>query len=527
MSAFTRLLRGPVMARALAALGIDARRYWLLMDLFRDLSRRRDMFSQLGRDETTLQNVTLLYFAMASIGGILAVLMRPALDHYFHGCLIYTGLALFTVLLVETSNSLVNPVEGLVLAHQPINGATYTAAKMSHLLRIVVYLQTGLNAVPALGGLLLQGALWYYPLMHLAAALALGLVAALVCCGIFGWLIRFVPAPRLKAAALIAEALPIVVFPLREQFENMLRALTGAGLRWGIVLIVAGLTAFGLRALSGDYLVRVATILHGRSSTKVWARRARLDDLVARFFGQPGRAGFAYVSRMMLRDWQFRRQMLPVAVLLVAPVVTLGRDLAASPFGGRFAPIHMLPHFFGFALFLMCAFLVYGSDYQGAWIFLLVPAGALGGFAHGVYALLWIRVLVIPHAILLPVLAWLWGFEKAVLFLAYSLAVASLYLAVELRLIEGLPFGRQPDPQRNSLLFPTMIAGGIAMAIAVGLQYFFVFRSASIVAAAAIVAAAGAYVLTRSSLAAFETAIRFHLAEVAGEHGRLYQEVLS
>jgi hypothetical protein len=117
------------MNRVLRTLGINPRQYWLLMDLFRQLSERRDMFNQLGRDETTLKNVTLLYFAMASIGGVAAVLVGASLDHFFYGCLAYTGFMLLSVLLPETSNSLVNPVEALVLAHQPIDGATYTAAK--------------------------------------------------------------------------------------------------------------------------------------------------------------------------------------------------------------------------------------------------------------------------------------------------------------------------------------------------------------------------------------------------------------
>ena len=57
------------------------------------------------------------------------------------------------MLLSETANSLVNPVEGLVLAHYPINGATYTAAKLTHLLRILSYTVPALNLLPALAGL--------------------------------------------------------------------------------------------------------------------------------------------------------------------------------------------------------------------------------------------------------------------------------------------------------------------------------------------------------------------------------------
>ena len=43
--------------------------------------------------------------------------------------------------LPEIAEGLVNPVEGLILAHQPVNGHTWLAAKLTHLIRIVVYQQ--------------------------------------------------------------------------------------------------------------------------------------------------------------------------------------------------------------------------------------------------------------------------------------------------------------------------------------------------------------------------------------------------
>ena len=79
----------------------------------------------------------------------------------------------------ETANSLVNPVEGMILAHQPVNGATYTSAKLTHLLRIVFYIVLGMNGVPALLGTLLEGAAWFYAPLHLTAAFASSIVLAL------------------------------------------------------------------------------------------------------------------------------------------------------------------------------------------------------------------------------------------------------------------------------------------------------------------------------------------------------------
>ena len=83
-----------------------------------------------------------------------------------------------------------------MLAHQPIDGATSTAAKLSHLLRIVICVVAALDGVPALAAMFLKRAPRFYPFAHLAASFTVGLVAASVCCSIFGWLMPFVLAKR-------------------------------------------------------------------------------------------------------------------------------------------------------------------------------------------------------------------------------------------------------------------------------------------------------------------------------------------
>ena len=96
-----------------------------------------------------------------------------------------------------------------------MNGATWSAAKLTHLVRAVVYVVAGVNGVPALIGLFLphgEGTGWlFYPLAHLLIALGAGMVFALLCCSLFGWLIRFVPVRRLKAAAGLVQVVPMVL----------------------------------------------------------------------------------------------------------------------------------------------------------------------------------------------------------------------------------------------------------------------------------------------------------------------------
>src|SRR5580658_3761548 len=152
-----------------------------------------------------------------------------------------------------------------------------------------------------------------------------------------------------------------------------------------------------MRSLTAGYLIRVAAMTRGGASAGSRARKSKLGVIVRLFFGgQPAVAGFAFVSRMMLRDWQFRRQMIPMAVL---PLISLGSAFSTGrppdPFSGRFTPLHLLPHLLGMLLLFMCMFLRYGNDYKGVWIFLSIPSRAFDGFANGVFAVLWINVILI------------------------------------------------------------------------------------------------------------------------------------
>jgi hypothetical protein len=111
------------------------------------------------------------------------------------------------------------------------------------------------------------------------------------------------------------------------------------------------------------------------------------------------------------------------------------------------------------------------------------------------------------------------------LFVAYSAVLSSTYLALELRLIEGAPFSSQVDATRGAEMLPIMAAGGMAMAIAVGVQFFLVFRSPVIVVATTVVLGAAACILTRWSMQALADSIRWSLGLISAESGTLYKEV--
>ncbi|MGO8735569.1 MAG: hypothetical protein ACLQVM_22550 [Terriglobia bacterium] len=533
----TVILRGPRVSGLLKACGVNPRHYWLLVDLFGQLSERHEFMTQLGHSGYALKSIAWWYLVFSSLFSLVFLFTQPPVAQYLSIFLVMTAVLLLGLLISETNNSLVNPVEGLVLAHQPIDGATYTAAKLTHLGRILFYVVPALNGVPAFAGLALRRTPWFYPFLHMLAAFALGLVIALSCCAVFGWLIRFVPASRLKAVGNWTELIAwmaCICFPqaslflIRVHFSNWLPppGVPRLALAAAAGVLIVGSVVFGVRSLSVDYMLRVSSIVHGGSSAKRQDRRLDKTSAMSGWFGgQLGRAGFEFVSQMMTRDWQFLRQVVPVVPMLVIGGVAMAPGLRVTPFSGRFTSLHVLPHAFGLMLLIICNVLEYGNDYKGAWVFLLVPAGAWERFARGVFAVLWLKFIMVPHLFLLALLTWFWGFRVAALFLSYSLAVASFYLGLELRLIEGVPFSKQPQVSRGAMMIPIMFIGGLGAALAVALQHFFIFHSQPRALTATAIVAVGAYFLTGSSLRSLNSSMRFSLGLVSGESSFVYKEV--
>lgn len=509
------------------------------MGLFKMLSERGEMLDQMGLNGYALKSASWLYFALAACFAIISVAVGVSEARYLSIFIGMTALVILSILLSEAANSLLNPSEALTLAHQPINGATWTAAKLSHLARIVLYLVPGLNTAPALLGPFLKGTSWWYPLYHLAVALIVGFGAALTCCAAYGWMLRFIPIRRLKAAGQFVAALPFLAISANGPARNILKPLhlgtffaalfSNGWVRGSLAAALVIGVVFGIRSLSADYLVRASMIVRSGASTGSGSRSPKkgLAALVrACFGGQTAAAGFAFTSRMMLRDWQFRRQLIPIAVVPVISMLSFfsaGRP--ADPFSGQFSAVDLLPHMLGLLMLLICSLLHFGTDYKGAWVFLSAPSGAMEGFARGIFATLWITFVLIPHIVAIPILVWLWGAPHALLFVAWSLCAASAYLSLELLLIDGVPFSRQTDPSRQTVGFIMIFGSMMGIAIAVAIQHFLIFRYVTAVVLTGVALGAGTFFVTRASLDHLATAMRYDLGQQSTESKPLYKEV--
>ena len=139
------------------------------------------------------------------------------------------------------------------------------------------------------------------------------------------------------------------------------------------------------------------------------------------------------MKRMMLRDWQFRRQLLGIMPMLFFMIVgVLCRK--ASPFWPLIHVFALCAARAGIHSLMVCVTLPYGTDYKGVWLFLLASDSALARFAQGIHASMWLAFIIIPNALLFALFMWRWGIADAATFALYTVAVSSVYLAFGLRM---------------------------------------------------------------------------------------------
>lgn len=514
----------PLLARG----GIDTKRYWLLLELFRTLSRRQELMGQhLGNNGPALWLIAFVYGGLLAFVALLFVNGEANCWSYLRSFTAMTVFMSAIVLMTETSNTLVNPVEGLALAHHPINGATYTAAKLTHLGRVVLFLAVLPQLVPACAGLALATAPLYYPLLHVAAAAAVGVTVALGCCAVFGWLLRFVPASRIKLASQVLTAVILLATQVNGSsvFRMAGRWLDATGPRMLIAVVVAAVLAiaFGLRSLSADYLTKAHRLVQGGSRrTRTTPRQWGVGALVARFAGGPAaRAGFAYVASLSRRDWQFLRG--ATAALPALPfLVTILYRSPANPFTSEWSGFLLIPHLLGLLAFTVCTTMRFGAQPDAKWVFLLAPGGAFPRFARGVFVWVALALAVLPHLLMFPLVLAIWPWRDACLFVAFSFALSLLYCAVSLGFLDGIPFGAAQDPGQSATLLPVMFAGLILAGMAVVLEMY-LFRSPALVAVVTLMATAAAVWQAQAAIGSLSAAMRFHLDREI-EKG-LYSEV--
>jgi hypothetical protein len=510
---FERLAGKESAQRFLHRMGLDPRQFVLFLGLFRTLSERGEFAGGIG---VSRFNIAYLALYAAAIGvipwlGLAGVL--PARTFLIVNLSVVFAFS-FLIIIREAPNSLFNPVEVSILAHNPVHTPTYAAAKIAHLLLAVLYLVSGFALYPALiGALVNKETRWFWPATHLAAAFLIGLWTAFLICALYGLLRRIVPANLLKGISMWIQLLTLIGFtailiffpvsifrllllgfqsdrwtwlPLTWFVELGRLGCRNAvwQLEWHGVLSIAATTViigYGLCSFSDTYFAESSSMVEGgagRDRKKTILAR-RYSDIVRAMTGSPpGLGAFCFVSKMMRRDWQFRRVILtqtwiPLVVLVAIILVTAHGGWPPSPLGHE-SPFHILPHLMGLITMALCVNLCFSDFYSGSWIYLTTPIASLRSFARGIYFALWVPAAGVIHIVMLPFLIRFWGWKEAVLLAGFSLILVSFYLGIEISLIAGLPFSSPIDESRamlsavyiqmcwlGSLIFPTTLQWGL------------------------------------------------------------------
>ncbi len=545
----------------LTACGVHPQQYQVLVDLFGTLGERKELLGNLGMDRHAM-NITSLGLLIP--GALIALIAfgGGSLATFNMITLALSSLMLLMLLVMEASNSFLNPAEVAVLAHRPIAGATYFAAKLTYLVLVVLRATVSLNGPAAFAGLVKTDARWFYPLMHFVAACAAGLFLALVTCALLGLLFRIAPASRVRSAALwvqvVASMLPLLFNVARRPLEQLMVAIApptsgvywsfapltwfnaiamagqGGGLvslRWPAavsMIVSAAFVGFGVRSLSAGYMTRIVGVMRSRGTRWRVPLRSPLGRIVRALSGRPsGQAATGFISCMMRRDWQFRRGIIPLAVPMLLMVPALVRTTTGtSPFGeGRFSVVGFVPVLLSVVTLVVCQILSYSDHYRGAWIFVITPASGLRGFVRGVYWSIWLPFLALPFAVVMMVCSAYWGIADAALFAAYGLAFASLMFGLQLLLLDALPFTCAPSAERSAALVPFILFGPVAAVIAWGLQALLIFRSRLTTAVATVVFTWAAKAIAEYTLRLLDVKARHALGRQGGGPAEMFETV--
>lgn len=540
-------------------LGIDVYQYRILLGLFSTLSNRMEFMGL-----TAGLNKAVGFYIFGSLLLSLPVLGNPSLPGYLLLMVGFSMFAILWILLMDAANSIMNPDEASVLTSQPIRGATYIAAKLTHILVVVAVIIPALNVIPAIAGLHLHGSRWFYPLTHLMAAYLAGLFIAFLVCGIYGWLFHFVSPANLKNASLWLQLITFIVMPAFQQIAILAGAgrlqIVGSFLRsawmpwrWFVAVGLTGhsgysgfsaweagaacfvtclFIALGLRAFRADYMAKVADLVQGSASPA--NRRSRmpwLNPLIRTLTGAPsGYGAFTFMSTMFRRDWNFRRQVIPLVLpFLIAPLAAVIGSIRKSPFvsGGftirDFSLMHLFPHFLGLVLAVVCVLVPYTAEPKGASVFVNLPIERLRPFVRGVYSSLWVP-LAILHLFLLVPCIWFWGAIQGVLFIYFSVALISIYAGLAILLVDGFPFANAFKPSMAKAMPLIYLAAAIPIFIFAAIQWL-VFHSALLVLACATVLGLVAYAIAYFSLGRLENTIRVNLKQLGFLPTEMFKEL--
>jgi hypothetical protein len=136
---------------------------------------------------------------------------------------------------------------------------------------------------------------------------------------------------------------------------------------------------------------------------------------------------------------------------------------------------------------------------------------------------LWMPLAIVHLCLLIPC-AGFWGVIHAVLYIFFSAALASLYAALALLFIEGLPFANAYKPSMAKAMPLVFLAAALPILFFAGIQWI-VFHNALLVLAMAIGLFLLAYGIAHVSLGRLENKVRVNLTMLGFVPTEMFREV--
>jgi hypothetical protein len=279
-------------------------------------------------------------------------------------------------------------------------------------------------------------------------------------------------------------------------------------------------------------MAKVADLIQGSASpAKRRSRMPLLNPLIRRLAGAPsGYGAFSFMATMFRRDWNFRRQAIPLVLpFLIAPLAAVIAGIRKPPFVSgsftitNFSPMHLLPHFVGLMLATICVLVPYTAEPKGASVFVNLPIGRLRPFVRGIYAFLWMP-LAILHLFLLVPCIFFWGAIGGMLFICFSMALISIYAGLAILLIDGFPFANAFKPGMTNAIPLIYLAAAVPIFFFAAIQWL-VFQSALLVLVSTVVLALLGYAIAHFSLGRLENTVRVNLTQLGFLPTEMFKEL--
>jgi hypothetical protein len=233
---------------------------------------------------------------------------------------------------------------------------------------------------------------------------------------------------------------------------------------------------------------------------------------------------------MLRRDWNFRRQAMPMILpFLLMPLMAAAGSIRKSPFMSGsyaikdFSLMHLVPHFLGMMLVVPCLLIACTAEPKGASIFINLPIGKLRPFVRGIYASLCLPAAVL-HLCLLAPCVWFWGVGHGVLYICFSAALVSIYIGFAILLIEGLPFANAFKPSMGKELPMIYLAAALPILFFAVIQWL-VFYNALLVLVMTVAMALLSTAIAHFGLGRLEGKVRTNLSQLGFVPTEMFKEL--